>query len=272
MQNELIIAVSFGIVFVVTLLLLAIRFPHPTPFQNFVFRTVLSLAAAGVAATVPGFISVDIAVPNFALSAGGAIAVFIVVYRVNPAKLAGEESEQRIPDYTYRTLEHSLEIHDTKGQKATWTKTTLATPQSSDIKTWDDHLFYGNGQLEFVSTNMGTLMPPRNEGGAWSVTTVFDRPLEVKKEITKVLVIECKGTFTEAKETFSWKPMEKFESMKYQICVPNGRPIVNAKLSYYVENKAVDISSLVKIVDQQTVIADIVAPVQGCQYLLEWNW
>jgi len=177
MKSELVIAVSFGVVFVAALLMLAIRFPQPTTFQNFVFRTVLSLAAAGVAATIPGFISLDIELPSLVLSAGGAIAVFALVYKVNPAKLAGMDVLERAPDFTYDSLEHLVEIKDIEGKEAVWTKTTLATHQNSDIKTWDGHLFFGGGKLEFISSSLGTIMPPRNEGGAWSVTTVFDKPL-----------------------------------------------------------------------------------------------
>lgn len=74
----------FGVVFVITLLVLAIRFPHPTPFQYTVFRIVLALAAAGVAAFIPGFL--DVRVSTF-LTASGAFAVFAVVYFFSPAKL-----------------------------------------------------------------------------------------------------------------------------------------------------------------------------------------
>jgi len=74
----------FGVAFVVSLLALAIYFPSPTAFQYVVFRTVLALAAAGVALMVPGFLQVTVA--NW-LRAGGALAVFVVVYFYNPAEL-----------------------------------------------------------------------------------------------------------------------------------------------------------------------------------------
>jgi hypothetical protein len=78
------LAFLFGVVFVIVLLTLAIRFPNPTAFQYTVFRTVLSLAAAGVAAMIPGFISLSI---SKWLRAGGALAVFALVYFYNPAVL-----------------------------------------------------------------------------------------------------------------------------------------------------------------------------------------
>ena len=80
------LAFMFGVVFVIVLLTLATLVPNPTPFQYTVFRIVLALAAGGVAAMIPGFLTVN--VPNI-LRAGGALAVFVVVYFYSPAALTG---------------------------------------------------------------------------------------------------------------------------------------------------------------------------------------
>lgn len=82
---EKIAAYGFGGVFVIALLVLAVKFPHPTAFQLGVFRTVLALACAGVAAMIPGFLSLNLDATGILLRAGGALAVFVLVYRVNPA-------------------------------------------------------------------------------------------------------------------------------------------------------------------------------------------
>jgi hypothetical protein len=84
MEASLIAVFAFGVVFIVTLLVLAIAFPEPTPFQYTVFRIVLALAAAGVAALIPGFMELNIAAW---LKAGGAMAVFAIVYFYSPAQL-----------------------------------------------------------------------------------------------------------------------------------------------------------------------------------------
>lgn len=82
------LAFVFGIVFIVILLVLAIIFPNPTPFQNLVFRVVLSLAAAGVGAMIPGFITVDMSLrTRIGISAAGAFSVFLIIYLLNPAQL-----------------------------------------------------------------------------------------------------------------------------------------------------------------------------------------
>ena len=84
---EKIAVLIFATVFLVTLLVIAIAVKQPTPFQLFVFRVVLALAAGGAAWFIPGFIDVRINLPKVAIRATGAIAVFLIVYLVNPPSL-----------------------------------------------------------------------------------------------------------------------------------------------------------------------------------------
>jgi energy-coupling factor transporter transmembrane protein EcfT len=84
-------AFLFGAVFVIVLLTVAIFFPNPTAFQYIIFRSVLSLAVAGVAAMIPGFIRISV---SKWLRAGGALAVFAAVYFYNPAALVSSAPSQ----------------------------------------------------------------------------------------------------------------------------------------------------------------------------------
>lgn len=90
-RTQQLFAFGFGVTFVVTMLILAIAFPNPTPFQYTVFRVTLALATAGVTAMIPGFIEIEL--PNW-LRAGGALAVFVVVYFYNPASLVVPPAEK----------------------------------------------------------------------------------------------------------------------------------------------------------------------------------
>ncbi len=76
----------FGLISLVALMVLAIAFSEPTPFQYTIFRVVLALATAGIAAMIPGFLEVNI--PGW-LRTGGSLAVFLVVYFYNPIFPAG---------------------------------------------------------------------------------------------------------------------------------------------------------------------------------------
>jgi hypothetical protein len=87
-DNTTLLAFFFGLCFVSVLLVLALCFPQPTAFQYMVFRITLALAAAGVAGIIPGMIRLTVK-PGTALliHAGGALAVFVMVYLLAPAAL-----------------------------------------------------------------------------------------------------------------------------------------------------------------------------------------
>lgn len=75
------LAFIFGAVFVIVLLVVARFDRNPPPFSKFIYRVVMSLAAAGIGAVIPGIIDVSI---NPLVRAGGALALFVLVYMVNP--------------------------------------------------------------------------------------------------------------------------------------------------------------------------------------------
>lgn len=80
---QTILCFSFGTVFVLFLIGIALFVPNPTAFQYVIFRTVLALAGGAAVAAFPGFIEVKLG--NW-LRAGGALAVFAVLYLINPAQ------------------------------------------------------------------------------------------------------------------------------------------------------------------------------------------
>jgi hypothetical protein len=86
-RAQQIVAFTMGAVFIIVLLILAVAIPNPTVPQWLTFKTVLTLAAAGIAAMIPGFLRVDL---PLGIRAGGAIAVFIVVYFFNPAQYVAD--------------------------------------------------------------------------------------------------------------------------------------------------------------------------------------
>lgn len=94
-----ILAFVFGVIFVIALLAIAWNKPDPSDFQYTVFRAVLAIAIAGVAAVIPGFIEVKIS--NW-LIAGGALAVFIVIYFWNPA-MRTQDRKDSVPHISAAT-------------------------------------------------------------------------------------------------------------------------------------------------------------------------
>jgi hypothetical protein len=77
---NVVLAFVFGVIFVTTILVLVIKVPDLGDFQRWVFVIVIALAGAGVAAVLPGIL--DVKIPY--LSAGGALAVFVLVLLNKP--------------------------------------------------------------------------------------------------------------------------------------------------------------------------------------------
>lgn len=82
----------FGVVFMATILILSVWIPEPTKSQFFTFKLVISLAAAGIGALLPGFVEFKTKIlPLGTLRAGGAIGLFLVIWYTDPAKYAIDE-------------------------------------------------------------------------------------------------------------------------------------------------------------------------------------
>jgi hypothetical protein len=149
------VAFVFGLVFVITLIVLAIKFPKPTPFQYTIFRSVLALAAAGIAAMVPGFLTINLSETNkFLISAGGALGVFVIVFFFNPARLRHPHAEEidELPEPPQQLRDGSA--LDSDGRKAfekTWQALTTLEKAAEDL--WNEvnistiSKFYGKRDL-----------------------------------------------------------------------------------------------------------------------------
>jgi hypothetical protein len=85
---NILLAFSFGVIFLFLLLIFSIMFPNLSDQAKQVYVTILAIAAAGVGAVIPGMLNVRF---PFA-EAGGALAVFLLVYLNEPAIVNTVES------------------------------------------------------------------------------------------------------------------------------------------------------------------------------------
>jgi hypothetical protein len=119
----LVVSVISGLAFLILLLAIAVWISYPTSFQIFIFRVVLGLAAAAFGATIPGFLRIDLPLWGKGLiSATGALALFVVIYMVNPPALV--DSEHKPPP---KIVKQSLAgvILDTRGNPLPGVTVTL---------------------------------------------------------------------------------------------------------------------------------------------------
>lgn len=79
-----------GLLLVVAGVTLAFVFASPTPLQAFLVRAVFSLGAGGVASSIPGILKIDVSLgTKLAISAGGALAVLVLMYLIPQGALTG---------------------------------------------------------------------------------------------------------------------------------------------------------------------------------------
>ena len=85
MATQLYLAFGFGVVFLLIVVMVALRDKPLSQQQMDLVRPIQAIALAGIAAIIPGFLEIDSKGVNYSLRAGGALAVFVLVYLVNPA-------------------------------------------------------------------------------------------------------------------------------------------------------------------------------------------
>ncbi|MDP2128308.1 MAG: hypothetical protein Q8K97_13125 [Pseudohongiella sp.] len=86
---QLITGLVVGVFFALIILVSAIFIPNPTSTQFFIFRGVFAISLAAIAALIPGLLNVESRFQKLSIKATGAIAVFFVVWALNPPALVG---------------------------------------------------------------------------------------------------------------------------------------------------------------------------------------
>lgn len=86
---QLISGLVIGVLFASIVLIAAIFIPNPTPTQFFIFRGIFAVSLAAIAAIIPGLLTVESRFQKFSVRATGAIAVFVIVWMLNPPALIG---------------------------------------------------------------------------------------------------------------------------------------------------------------------------------------
>src|ERR1700680_4167893 len=80
------VAFFTAILFLATILMLAVKVPTPTPFQFIVFRILIALFGAAFSMAITAFLTVRLHLSkDVQIVAGGALAVFVVLFFFTPA-------------------------------------------------------------------------------------------------------------------------------------------------------------------------------------------
>jgi hypothetical protein len=100
---EQLLSFAFGVVFILIMLALAVAIPEVEEQRakrmELAFRIVMALAAAGIGAMIPGLLNVDMKASNrLQIRAAGALAVFVIVFLLNPPRWITRGENEAQPD------------------------------------------------------------------------------------------------------------------------------------------------------------------------------
>lgn len=84
---KLIVGIVISVLFMLIIMLFAYHEPHPSNFQILIYRGIFALAAALLAGIIPGFLSIESRWKSLKMRATGAIAIFIIIWLLNPPSL-----------------------------------------------------------------------------------------------------------------------------------------------------------------------------------------
>lgn len=88
---QLMTSVSIGVLALITSVAIAFLVSEPSATQEFILRGLFAISLASIASIIPGFINVETgargAAAYFGIYAGGAIAIFVLIWMFNPPKI-----------------------------------------------------------------------------------------------------------------------------------------------------------------------------------------
>ena len=122
----------FGLVFITALLTLVVVIPTPTPTQYVVFKTVLALAAAGIGGILAGFLHVEGKMAQMTTRAGGAFALFILVFFFSPAPPVSNENSNNPSDINQEMNGDGIQIGVVEGELNIGTKREKAEENKTE--------------------------------------------------------------------------------------------------------------------------------------------
>lgn len=84
---QLITGLIIGVIFLFLSGIAAIFIPSPTEWQLFVFRGVFAISLSAIITIIHGFIEIESRSKSVTIFAGGAVAIFVLIWLVNPPGL-----------------------------------------------------------------------------------------------------------------------------------------------------------------------------------------
>lgn len=150
--NKLWALVSSGAA-LTSILLTVFVLPEPTPFQNTIFRVLISLLAAGFCATIPGYLTVATRERKAFLSIGGALAVFILVFYSIPTVLEKPDNEIAKLKEEFKAAQFALVNQQLDSSRDLYNN-ILRSYRDIGSRQGEAQALIGLGQVEYQADNL----------------------------------------------------------------------------------------------------------------------
>ena len=125
---DIILMFSFGVLALIALFVIGLIVDQPNQLLSLVSRVTLALACAGIAAMLPGFVQLNITPhANVAIRAGGAVAIFVLVYLVDPgSQLQSNSKACEVPAAPHNNFMPVVEDWNTKIEAREYAKAYIS--------------------------------------------------------------------------------------------------------------------------------------------------
>ncbi len=177
-----------------------------------------------------------------------------------------------LPSYELIKYEYEVFVLDPNGHKAQiFTRRTIKT-QRADITQLVLRDVTASGRLEYISTNIGKLEPPGDEGGKQTIYVTLDTPLP--KDLTIMHELEAVATdcYCNRVESVSLPINSHVPDLKVIIHLPKERSVFFAEVERINRGQHMKIPGLSISKDKTLITLTVKNPTLGCIYVLEWKW
>lgn len=165
-----------------------------------------------------------------------------------------------------------VRILDPAGHKARQTYERTLIPRSDNVSRLMIRDISGSGKIEYISTNIGRLEPPIDEGGKQIVYTVLDSPLAPGKQVTHVVEMLATDCYRSDVESTTFTVTGHYPEISVHVYLPPARPLSLATAWRILDARQVPCPGLVISDDRTEMHLTIRYPKMNATYKVEWGW
>jgi|SRR5215210_740094 len=167
---------------------------------------------------------------------------------------------------------HEIVILDADGHRARQTYTRTFVPRSASVTRLMIRDLTASGQFVPVTTNIGRLEEPVDEGGKKTIFTAMDEPLPIDKPMTHVVEFLATDCYCNPRESFAMTVNSYYPLLECRIFFPQERPANSAKVTRVHRGNPVLWPGPTLGTDRCSMFFAVREPLLGCLFVLEWNW